>query len=79
MYDALHAYQQIAGVLNAQGMAIVHERIFGSQSVEADVMAARRAALQARHLPSHELVTYILKHQTLYRFSSLVFWSLDIV
>ena len=52
-------YEKIAGVLHDSGMAIVHERIFGSQSVEAEVMAARSAALQARHLPSHEPVTYI--------------------
>jgi enamine deaminase RidA (YjgF/YER057c/UK114 family) len=58
-HDAVHAYQQIAGLLNAQGMAIVQERIFGSQSVETEVMAARSATLQARHLPYSEPVTYI--------------------
>ena len=53
------SYEKIAEVLQDSGMAIVHERIFGSQSVESEVMAARSAALQARHLPGHEPVTYI--------------------
>ena len=35
------SYAKIAEVLLDNGMAIVHERIFGSQSVEAEVMAAR--------------------------------------
>jgi enamine deaminase RidA (YjgF/YER057c/UK114 family) len=53
------SYAKIAEVLQDSGMSIVQERIFGSQSVETEVMAARSAALQARHLPDHGPVTYI--------------------
>lgn len=58
--EAAHAsYAKIAEVLHDSGMAIVHERIFGSQSVEACVMAARSAAQHARHLSGQGPVTYI--------------------
>jgi enamine deaminase RidA (YjgF/YER057c/UK114 family) len=58
--QAAHAsYAKIAKVLHDRGMAIVHERIFGSQSVESDVMAARSAALQEHNIPGYGPVTYI--------------------
>ena len=44
---AFDSYAQIAKTLSAKGMAIVHERIFGSLSVETAVMAARKKALQS--------------------------------
>ena len=42
--ESLSAYSQIAEVLRERGMQIVHERIFGSLSVEDAVMNARRKA-----------------------------------
>ena len=53
------SYTKIAEELHDNGMAIVHERIFGSLSVESEVIAARSAALQAQHLPDREPITYI--------------------
>ena len=57
-HDALHAYKQIARLLRAQGMAIIHERIFGSLSAEAEVMAARGEALDDEQILIHGPVTY---------------------
>jgi enamine deaminase RidA (YjgF/YER057c/UK114 family) len=58
--QAAHAsYVKIAEVLQDSGMSIVQERIFGSQSVETEVMTARSAALQARNLSNQGPVTYI--------------------
>lgn len=45
---ASEAYAQIGEVLRADRLEIVQERIFGSLSVEAEVLAARREALQSR-------------------------------
>jgi enamine deaminase RidA (YjgF/YER057c/UK114 family) len=56
------AYDEIARVLQDQGLTIVHERLFGSLRVKAAVMSARDAALRARNLPAHGPVTYIQGH-----------------
>jgi hypothetical protein len=41
------AYDKIACLLQAQGLAIVHERLFGSLGVKPAIMVARNAALSA--------------------------------
>jgi enamine deaminase RidA (YjgF/YER057c/UK114 family) len=56
---AREAYSRIAEVLSDRRMTVVHERVFGSLSVEAAVMNARREALYARGIPSNGPVTYI--------------------
>jgi len=65
-YDSYQAaaliYGRVGDVLRAAGAEIVHERLFGSLSVEPAVMAARRAALHARDIPSDGPVTYIQGH-----------------
>jgi len=53
------AYTRIAEVLREKHLEIVHERIFGSLSVECSVMAARHHALQACGIASNTPVTYI--------------------
>jgi len=53
------SYARIAEVLQDSGMAIVHERIFGSRSVESEVLAARSAALNAWNLSDCGPLTYI--------------------
>ena len=62
-YDAREAaslsYSQIAEVLSERGMASVHERIFGSLSVEHDVMSARRQAFTSFGISPENPVTYI--------------------
>jgi len=52
-------YAQIADVLSNTGVESVHERLFGSLSVEAAVMAARDKALTARGISPSSPVTYI--------------------
>jgi enamine deaminase RidA (YjgF/YER057c/UK114 family) len=59
---AFDSYAKIVGILAARGMAIVHERIFGSLSVETAVMAARKKALQSGSIPCESPVTYIQGH-----------------
>jgi enamine deaminase RidA (YjgF/YER057c/UK114 family) len=56
---ALLLFTQIAEVLSRSGMAIVHERIFGSLSVEHDIMLARRQAFTSFSLSPENPVTYI--------------------
>jgi enamine deaminase RidA (YjgF/YER057c/UK114 family) len=56
------AYQEIGRVLQDQGLAIVHERLFGSLAVKSAVLAARAAALSSRHLPADNPLTYIQGH-----------------
>lgn len=56
------AYGEIAEVLGSTGKVIVHERIFGSLTVKAAVMAARHEALLARGVSSCGAVTYIQGH-----------------
>jgi len=53
------SYIQIAEVLSKRGMVYVHERIFGSLSVEHDVMSARRHAFTSSGILTENLVTYI--------------------
>lgn len=53
------AYARIADVLSARSMEIVHERLFGSLSVEPAVMAARDDALRVRGMSPDGPVTYI--------------------
>ena len=52
-------YTQIAAVLRERGAEIVHERIFGSLDAEAEVMAARKHALETQDISSEGPVTYI--------------------
>ena len=62
-YDAREAaslsYSQIAEVLSERRMASVHERIFGSLSVEHDVISARRQAFTSSGISPENPVTYI--------------------
>ena len=53
------SYTQIAEVLSKRGMAGVHERIFGSLSMEHDVMSARRQAFTSFGISQDNPVTYI--------------------
>jgi hypothetical protein len=46
------AYNEISRVLQDRGLAIVHERLFGSLTVKPAVMASRAAAFCARNLPA---------------------------
>jgi len=62
---AFDSYSHIAEILSAKGMAIVHERIFGSLTVETAVMAARKEALQAGSIPWESPVTFIQGHPPL--------------
>jgi len=52
-------YIRIAEALRENGLEVVQERIFGSLSVEASVMAARDRALRACGIASGNPVTYI--------------------
>jgi enamine deaminase RidA (YjgF/YER057c/UK114 family) len=56
------AYHEIGRVLQDQGLAIVHERLFGSLAVKSAVIASRNAALSSRHLPADNPLTYIQGH-----------------
>jgi enamine deaminase RidA (YjgF/YER057c/UK114 family) len=56
---ATDAYTDIATVLNRMGLAIVHERIFGSLTAEPAVRAARSEALTAEGISPETPVTYI--------------------
>jgi enamine deaminase RidA (YjgF/YER057c/UK114 family) len=56
---AADGYAQMAEVLRGRRMEIVQERIFGSLSVEADVKAARREALQSRGIRADGAMTYL--------------------
>lgn len=53
------SYVRIAEALSESGLQVVHERIFGSLSGEAPVMAARKHALQTCGVPSSNPVSYI--------------------
>ena len=52
-------YSMIADALHDKRMEIVHERIFGSLSVEAAVQRKRKAALSGQRIPSDGPVTYV--------------------
>ncbi len=56
------AYAQIAAVLRARGLVMVHERIFGSLAVRPTVLARRAQALQAEGLSPEGPLTYIQGH-----------------
>jgi hypothetical protein len=56
---ASQSYTQIAEVLSQSGMVGVHERIFGSLSVEHDVMSARSQAFTSFGILPENSVTYI--------------------
>jgi enamine deaminase RidA (YjgF/YER057c/UK114 family) len=53
------AYDEIARVLQDQGLTIVHERLFGSLKVKAEVMSARKASFRAFGFPANGPLTYI--------------------
>jgi enamine deaminase RidA (YjgF/YER057c/UK114 family) len=53
------SYRMIADTLFDRHMEIVHERIFGSLSVEAAVLSERKAALSERQIPADGPVTYV--------------------
>jgi enamine deaminase RidA (YjgF/YER057c/UK114 family) len=56
------AYGEIARVLRARGLTIVHERLFGSLSVKPAVLASRAAALIAADISPEGPITYIQGH-----------------
>jgi enamine deaminase RidA (YjgF/YER057c/UK114 family) len=53
------AYDEIARVLQDQGLSMVHERLFGSLKVKAEVMSARNASFRASGFPVDGPLTYI--------------------
>jgi enamine deaminase RidA (YjgF/YER057c/UK114 family) len=53
------AYDEIARVLQDQGLSMVHERLFGSLKVKAEVMSARNASFRASGFPGDGPLTYI--------------------
>ena len=59
---AADAYAGIGAVLRGEGMAIVHERVFGSLAAEAAVMGIRRAGLAAHGIHPVGPVTYLQGH-----------------
>lgn len=52
-------YGEIARVLQDQGLSMVHERLFGSLNVKAEVMSARNASFRACGFPADGPLTYI--------------------
>jgi enamine deaminase RidA (YjgF/YER057c/UK114 family) len=59
---ATQVYNDIADEMHRMDGAIVHERIFGSLSVEQAVMSARQKAFQSRGIPPDTPVTYVQGH-----------------
>jgi enamine deaminase RidA (YjgF/YER057c/UK114 family) len=59
LQTARESYVQIAEVLREHQLEIVHERMFGSLSVEPFVMSVRNDALQTCGIHSNNPVTYI--------------------
>jgi enamine deaminase RidA (YjgF/YER057c/UK114 family) len=53
------AYDEIARVLQDQGLSMVHERLFGSLNVKAEVISARNASFRACGFPADGPLTYI--------------------
>jgi enamine deaminase RidA (YjgF/YER057c/UK114 family) len=53
------AYDEIARVLQDQGLSMVHERLFGSLKVRAEVMSARNASCRACGFPADGPLTYL--------------------
>jgi len=56
---AAEIYARLGEILSDRGMTIVQERIFGSVSVEQEVMAARKRAFQEWNTPTDTPLTYI--------------------
>ncbi len=56
------AYGAIARIVQGQGWTIVHERLFGSLTARAGVLAARNAALSAASLAPASPLSYIQGH-----------------
>lgn len=56
---ARESYIHIAEALKEHQLEIVHERVFGSLSLEVSIMAARHRALLSCGIPSSNPVTYI--------------------
>ena len=57
--SALETYTRISRTLADGNLQIVHERIFGSLSARAEILAARQAALQNCCIPADSPLTYI--------------------
>ncbi len=53
------SYTQIAKTLSERGMAVIHERIFGSLSVADDVICARKQAFISFGISPENPVTYV--------------------
>jgi enamine deaminase RidA (YjgF/YER057c/UK114 family) len=53
------AYDEIARVLRDKCLTVVHERLFGSLNVKAEVMSARTASFRACGVPADGPLTYI--------------------
>jgi enamine deaminase RidA (YjgF/YER057c/UK114 family) len=53
------AYDESARVLQNQGLTMVHERLFGSLNVQAEVISARNASFRACGFPADGPLTYI--------------------
>lgn len=61
---AADIYGRIAETVRKHGLAIVHERVFGSQIAERIVMAERNRAFLAQEIPPGAPVTYVQGHPT---------------
>ena len=53
------SYRMIADALSDRRMEIVHERVFGSLSIEAAVLRERKIAMSERQIPADGPVTYV--------------------
>ncbi|MEW6071390.1 MAG: Rid family hydrolase [Planctomycetota bacterium] len=60
--SARRHYADVALLLRERGLRIVHERLFGSLAVEAEVRAGRAAALREAGVSSATPITYIQGH-----------------
>jgi len=56
---ALDAYGKLAEILSADGLEVVHERVFGSLSAHGPALQARAEALGERGIPAETAVTYL--------------------
>ena len=57
--ESARAYRAIAEALAAQGLTIVHERIFGSLDAQPEVLPARDQALRSSGIDPQSAITYI--------------------
>jgi enamine deaminase RidA (YjgF/YER057c/UK114 family) len=53
------AYEWIAGVLRDRGVAVIHERVYGSLDARPDILAARARALGAAGIDPGGALTYV--------------------